>query len=154
MGPADEQWMTLKDLKNAPEVLETYYKRFPQLKPKTKTNPKAKAPPKPTSGDEDLSEGEAVAKGGDGVTDENLGPNAQYKKTYEGPDLICPNPEKIHTMATRSNRSPRVVVRRAKLRRIYQSKGTDKIRRTSLRKDQRGKALTQSRTLEATDPAA
>jgi hypothetical protein len=128
MGPADEQWMTLKDLKNAPEVLETYHKRFPQLKPKTKTKPKAKASPKPISEDEDLSKGEAVAKGGDGVTDENLDPNAQYRKTYEGPDLIHPNLEKTHTMATRSNRSPRVVIRRARLRRLYQPRGADKIR--------------------------
>jgi hypothetical protein len=48
------------------------------------------------------------------VRDENLDVNTQYKKTYEGPDLIQPNEQKTHTMATRSTKAPRVVIRRTK----------------------------------------
>jgi hypothetical protein len=48
------------------------------------------------------------------VRDENLDVNTQYKKTYEGPDLIRPNEQKTHTMATRSTKAPRVVIRRTK----------------------------------------
>jgi hypothetical protein len=48
------------------------------------------------------------------VRDENLDVNTQYKKTYEGADLIRPNKQKTHTMATRSTKAPRVVIRRTK----------------------------------------
>jgi hypothetical protein len=48
------------------------------------------------------------------VRDENLDVNTQYKKTYKGPDLIRPNEQKTHTMATRSTKAPRVVIRRTK----------------------------------------
>jgi hypothetical protein len=48
------------------------------------------------------------------VRDENLDVNTQYKKTYKGPDLIQPNEQKTHTMATRSTKAPRVVIRRTK----------------------------------------
>lgn len=124
LGPAEEQWLTAKDLKNSPDVLSAYHDKHLQLKPITK--PK-KTPKEKPQEKEATSEGEAVTKRGEGVRTENLDPSNQYKKTYEGPALIRPNLDSTHRMATRSNRSPRVVVCRAQRRNPNQCKGTDRV---------------------------
>lgn len=97
LGPAEEEWRSLADLKNSPLVLEAYWEKHPELRPKTKPKPKPKARNPRTT------EGGPVIKRGEGVT---VGDSTQSRKAYPGPSLIRDNPGKTHGMATRSNRNP------------------------------------------------
>lgn len=94
LGSAEEEWLSLSDLKNSPEVLEKYWEKHPELKPKEKKK-------KATRGSQEkgisFEEGDSVRVGNPDIT-------KQYKKVYEGPDLIRPNANTLHTMATRSTK--------------------------------------------------